>query len=304
MKPFNRYSTLVLLAGLSFTTANAKDKGPEFGFEAGAGYQYDSNVSLSEIDQNTGEADSALVLNAGANASLPIAGNLSLNIAYDYAQTSYRQFSEFDLAIHHGMAELALGIAGFDTSVTLDRFDARLDHGKFLDITQVSPAIGRLFGESFYLRGAYVQADKTYAETATRNAGNEAIRADAYLLFDGMKRYLSFAYRVDTEDAIDDELDFDGNRAMLAYGHRIELGRVDIDIKASLQLENRDYLNVTESIGELRRDERLRAGINTAVQFTEYFGIAGSADYADNRSNLASANFDEMVYTVGMQLEF
>ena len=302
LKGFPVFALFALLSALA--TAEAKERAPEFGFEAGAGYQYDSNVSLAEIDQNTGEADSALLLNAGVNASLPIAGKLAFNIGYDYAQTSYRQFSQFDLALHHGNAELALGVAGFDTSVTLDRFDARLDHGKFLDITQVSPAVGRLFGERFYLRGAYVHADKSYAESETRNALNEAIRADAYLLIDGMKRYLSFGYRVDAEDAIDDELDFDGNRAMLAYGHRIELGRVDLGVKATLQYENRDYLHVTESIGERRRDQRLRASLNTTVQLTEYFAITGSADYADNRSNLASAAFDEMVYTLGLNLEF
>jgi hypothetical protein len=91
---------------------------------------------------------------------------------------------------------------------------------------------------------------------------------------------------------------------MLAYGHRIEIGPVDVGVKATLQYENRDYLNVTESVGEPRRDERLRAGINSTIQISEYFGITGDVDYADNRSNLASANFDEMVYTLGVKLEY
>jgi hypothetical protein len=305
MKIFNQIIALALAAALlPVSSADAADKGPEFGFKANAGYQYDSNVNLAEIDENTGEADNALLLSAGAKVSLPIAGGLSASFAYDYAQTSYKEFSQFDLALHHGMAELALDIAGFNTAVTLDRFDARVDRQHFLDITQVSPSVARLFGESFYLRGAYTRAEKGYADAGARDATNDAVRADAYVLFDGMNRYLSAGYRVDSEDAVDGELDYDGNRAMLAYGHRVELGRLPLDLKTSLQYENRDYVNVTEAIGVMRNDKRLRVGISADLQLTEYFGINGEFQYSDNRSNLAAANFDENVYSLNLSVEF
>jgi hypothetical protein len=305
VKTINQITAIALaalLAGIQPRTVQGA--GPEFDFSASAGYQYDSNVNLSEIDENTGEADNALLLAAGANAMLPISKILSFRLGYDYAQTSYREFTDYDTAIHHGMAELSLNLAGFDTAVTLDHFDARVDSEGFLDITQLTPSIARLFADSFYLRGAFTRADKSYATDAIRNARNDAYRADAYVLFDGMKRYLSIGYRIDSEDAVSGDLDYDGNRSMLAYGHRVELGSLELGLRGSVQLENRNYLNVTESIGSLRRDKRLRAGISAELQVSEHFGIDGEIEYSDNQSNLDSANFDENVYALNLTLEF
>jgi hypothetical protein len=162
MKMQNRIlaTALMLLPALPVM---AGEKGPDFGFKASAGYQYDSNVNVAELDTNTGEADSALLLNAGVDAALPLTKNLSFNVGYDYSQTSYQEFPAFDVAMHHGLAELAYDIAGFNTGLTFDRFDVRLDGDRFLEIDQVSPSVARLFGETFYLRGAFTRAGKRYA---------------------------------------------------------------------------------------------------------------------------------------------
>jgi hypothetical protein len=300
--PFSTVALLVVLLPL-LSVADGETR-PDFGFAAGAGYQYDSNVNVAELDTNTGEADSALLLNVGLNASLPLADSLSLRVNYDFSQTSYRDYATFDLGIHHAQAELAYGIAGFDTAVSLDRFGVRLDREPFLVINQVSPSVARLFGESVYVRAAFTRGDKTYADAGSRDAVNEAIRADTYLLFDGMNRYLSLGYQLDSEDALDGALDYDGNRAMIAYGHRVDFGLLKVDLKTRLQIENRNYVNVTEAIGEQRRDQRLRAGVAMAIPLGDHFKLNNEIDYADNRSNLVEADFDEIVYGVNLSLRF
>ncbi|MBT8084233.1 MAG: hypothetical protein KJN72_03335, partial [Woeseia sp.] len=60
-----------LLATLLVCQAQAANEA-EFDFRAAAGYHYDSNVSVSELDTNTGEADNALLLDLSADASLPV----------------------------------------------------------------------------------------------------------------------------------------------------------------------------------------------------------------------------------------
>jgi hypothetical protein len=284
--------------------AHAAGNKPNFGFKASAGYQYDSNANIAELDANTGEADSALLLNAGLNLSLPLVDSLSFKLAYDYSQTSYRQYSAFDLAIHHGQAEVDYAIAGFDTAVSMDRFNVSLDRGRFLDITQVSPSIARLFGQSLYLRGAVTRADKNYADATERNAINDSLRVDTYVLLDGMRRYLSFGYQGESEDAQNDELDYDGQRAMLAFAQRLDIGGRQVDLKTRLQFENRDYVNVTDTIGERRHDKRLRAGINAAIPLTEKFSLDSDIAYAINRSNLATAVFSEIVCAINVELAF
>ncbi len=304
MKNQYRFLAIAWIAASLPALSGASENGLELGFDASAGYQFDSNVNVAEIDTSTGESDSAILLHAGVNGALPVTSKLAFNLVYDYSQTSYRQFSDFDIALHHAQATLNYGIAGLDTAVSLDRFAARLGRERFLDINQVSPSVAHLFGETVYLRAAFTRADKNYAEAVSRNAINDAVRADAYFLFDGMKHYLSLGYDTNREDALDAELDFKGTRSMLAYGHRIELGSLAVDLKARLQFETRDFANVTETIDERRRDKRLRAGFSALVPLSEYFVLSSEVEYANNRSNLATADFDETLYTISLMLDF
>jgi hypothetical protein len=304
MKIGQQILRIAYLAAFAPALAAASDNAPAFGFAADAGYQYDSNVNVAEIDTSTGQSDSALLLNAGVSASLPLTGKLDFKLSYDYGQTSYRQFAEFDLAIHHGQGALAFGIGSFDTALTLDSFAVRLGGEPFLDINLVSPSVARLFGESLYLWAAFTRADRQYAAAAERNAKNDEMRADAYLLFDGMQRFLSAGYTRNREDAFDAELDYAADRAMLAYGHRVDLGMLPLDLKARLQFEQRTYANVTEAIEVPRRDRRLRAGVSAAVPLSEHFVLKSEVEYATNHSNLAAARFDETVCSLTLAVAF
>jgi hypothetical protein len=277
---------------------------PEFGFDASAGYRYDSNVNIAEIDANTGESDSALVLDLGVDGALSLSERLTLRFAYGYSDTTYRDFSEFDLAIHHLRGELGYRIAGFDSALSVDRFTASLDDEGFLDIARVSPSLSRLIGKRLYVRGAWAQTDKSYDGRAKRDAVNDSIRGDVYILIDGMQRYLSLTVLADSEDAMANELDYDGRRARLAYGHRIDAGRMGLDLNAYMQIEHRDYASVAESTEAPRRDERFRSGLSAALPLSEHFELNGEIEFADNASTQEAARFDETVFTVNVALSF
>jgi len=289
------------LIGLALAVpAHADDAKADFGARASLGYQYDSNVSLTELDTNTGEADYASLAEIGLDASLPVSQDLSLKLGYGFTQTRYQDFSEFDTAIHRFQVDGQYRVGGFDTGLALRHFGARLDNERFLDIRQVSPSIARMIGKTFYVRGAYTSAEKTYADREERDATGSALDFDVYVLLDGMQRYLSFGINVNDEDATDPELDYDGNKVRLAYGHKFE----KLQLKARLQFDERDYANVTESIGEQRRDSKFRAGLDANFSLTDMFEIVGEAQYVDTESNLETANFDEMVYSLSLAAKF
>lgn len=300
---FKPVTTAVVLAAwmLSSALAQAGDKA-SFDLRAAAGYQYDSNVSVDELDTSTGQADNALLLEMDADGRVPLGDTVSFSAGYGFSQTRYDEFSQFDTAIHRLQGELSWRVAGLDTSLAMRHFAARLDGERFLDIRQVSPAVGHLFGRTLYLRGAYTHSDKQYADREARNADNRAFDADAYWLLDGMQRYVALSYRVDGEDAVDDELDYDGNRVKLTYAHTLD--GVPLTFKAKWQLENRDYRHVTESIEAARDDRRTRLSLNANWQFAEHVGIEGTATRADYRSNLAAADYDEMVYSLNIAASF
>lgn len=301
MKTFIKL-TIAAAAVIPAATASAAE--PTFGGEAGLGYRYDSNVGIAELDTSTGTADRALAFDVAGNAGIPLAERLTLDLRGGFSQTRHRELSAFDLGLWRAGAELAYRSGELRTGIALRHFGARLDGDRFLDIRQVSPNVARLFGDTLYVRAAYTRSDKRYAQHARRDAANQALGGDAWLLFDGMDHYLAFGLRADTEDAADPELDYDGARARITYGRRFEWTSRGIDVEARLQREARDYDMVTETIAAARRDERWRASLGVTVPVSELLSVETQAKYADVRSNLDTAAYTDTVLSVSLLATF
>ncbi len=299
----SRLGFLMALA-LCAKPAAAKDDRLDFGFEAGAGYQYDSNVNLSEIDENTEQADSALQYKLGADLRAGLSSRLTLYLKYGYSQTSYQELSEYDLAIHQVQARLNYRLGEFDTGLAARHFHTRVDGDGFLDINQAVASVSRMLDQSWYLRAAYTHSDKAYADYQPRDADNEALDADVYYLLDGMNRYISMGVRIDSEDAVSDEFDYTSGNLRLAYGHQLPLGSRNLKLKGQLKLEQRDYQHITPLLGEKRDDERLRAGLTATLPLSRYLEMSAEAEYADNASNLPSADYSETVFSLNFATSF
>lgn len=289
-----------LIAASVLVAAGAQANEPEFGLDASIGYLSDSNVNVAELDQSTGASDTAVDLEFGVDAKLPLGERLSASFGYDYSGMLYSEFSDFNLALHQLRGGLNLRAAGFDAGLLAERYVANLDGERFLEISQVTPSLGKLFGERLYVRGAFTAAEKTYAENEARDATNRGLRADAYLLFDGMNSFLSLGYLSNTENALDETLDYDGDKLFVGFGQRFGRGGRSLMLRLRAQLESRSYIGFDETIEDTRSDERFRAEATATFDLTEHLSIEGMAAYADNQSNLDSATYTETVYGVSV----
>lgn len=294
---------LALIAALAFAVAaQADEQKASFDFNFGAGYSQDSNVGIADIDNNSGSSDTARTLEAGISSKLPLTNALQLRLGYDYSDTAYSELSEFDLGLHHGVLEIGLDAAGFNTAITIDRYVAYLDGEEYLGITQVTPNVSKLFSNFLYLRVGYTDSTKEYDVLTNRDADNESLRVDAYWLIDGMDRYIAIGLQSGEENAVDDEFDYDSFMSMLTLGQT--LSAVPVELKAQLKLENRDYRHVTESIQALRRDDRLRASLTATIPLSNHVELQGTIERSDTESNLESANVDKMVYGLNISATF
>lgn len=282
----------------------ANEQGINFGLDAAAGVEYDSDVGLVELDRKSGEADSATIATAGLDMTVTTGNPLSLRFAYDYSDTAYRQFSEFDLGLHHGHAEIMLNSRRFDASIATDRYEGVLNGDHYLALTQYSPSVSTFLGSRVYARGAFIASSKTYDDLSSRNASSGALRLDTYVLLDGMNRYVSLGWQQAREDAVDAELDFDSVQFALGYGQKITLPLMELMLKANTRYEQRNYRNVTGSIDAHRKDTRLRGSLVAAIPFTDHIKLEGAIERADNRSNLDSAAVDKVVYAVKLRMQF
>lgn len=300
----NFQALLIVAASFIGMTANAAEKGIELDFNLSASVEQDSNVSIAELDTNSGEADTATVLQAGAKLKIPVSEHWSLRGTYGYTDTAYREFSEYDLGLHQLGLEAAFSSRYADAGILADRYEGILDGEDYLSLTRVSPNLSKLVGSRLFLRGAYIDSRKEYDSLPTRNADGSAVRLDGYLLLDGMDRYLSVSVQSDDEDAVDPELDYEGMTYSLGYGHKMRFSLMRLHLKARLRLEDRDYLDVTQSIGAKRSDQRWRGSLTAAIPFSDMVKLEGSAEHTDNRSNLESAVIDKWVYRLGLSLQF
>jgi hypothetical protein len=264
--------------------AASGDSADAVSFEVGAGLEYDSNVAVLELDASTGAGDAAALLDFGAG--------------YNFSETAHEDFSAFDVRIHRGSGNLSYDLGRFDIGATLQLADAELDGTEFLALTQLSPYLSGLVGRRLFLRFAYLDSDKDFADNPARDATTGSFSSDAYVFINGLKTYLVFGHRYDDEDAGFNELDYTGQRFGVQLSQRFTARAREITLKAHVRAESRDYRAVTPSIGELRRDDRLELGLVAEIPVGQHVVTRVALRRADNESNLPSVNFAETVASV------
>ena len=267
-------------------------------FELGTGIEYDSNVAVLELDTTANGGDRALLFDFGVGYDKPSSGRFGLQAGYNFSQRLHERFDAFDVRIQRGSTTLSYDLDRVDIGAMFQYAHAELDGHEFLTLTQVSPYLSKLFGRRLFLRFAYADSDKDFADNPGRSATNGALSSDTYVFLNGLTTYLVFGYRYDDEDAVDEQFDYTGNRVRVQLSHRLTAGSRELTLRTSVRAETRDYAHPTPSIGELRRDDRYQFEASIRVPIGERLTAEIGYTYADNRSNLPSVDFDENVLSV------
>jgi hypothetical protein len=278
--------------------AASGDTADAVSFEVGAGLEHDSNVAVLELDASTGVGDAAALFQFGAAYERPGDTKLDFGAGYNFSETAHEDFSAFDVRIHRGSGRLAYDLGRFDVGATLQHAYAELDGSEFMTLTQLSPYLSRLVGQRLFLRFAYGDTDKDFADDPQRDATTGSFSSDAYVFVNGLKTYLVFGHRYDDEDATDAELDYTGRRLSMQLSQRFRAGTRDITLRTYLRGERRDYRAETASIGALRRDDRGEIEVLAEIPLARRVLTRVSIKRADNESNLPSVDFAETVFSV------
>lgn len=269
----------------------------------GAGYEYDSNVAVLELDTSTNAGDRSALLDFGVAYDKPGAGRFDVQAGYDFSQSLHDDFDEFDVRIHRGSATLSYDLGRVDIGASLQHADAELDGNDFLTLEQISPYLSKLIGQRLFLRFAYAHSDKSFDGNPTRAATADTLSSDVYVFVDGLTTYLLFGYRDDHEDAVDAQLDYGGAMYRVQLTKRLNRER-ELTLRTSLRVENRDYKYPNSSIGAPRRDDRTQFEVSLELPVGERATTQLVYEHADNRSNLPSVDFAEDVVSVRFRARF
>lgn len=307
MTPLER--SIVILTALAILTpamfaASRDDAGKDnpFSVELSAGAEYDSNVAVLELDTSSGEGDVAALIDFGLGFDKQLTDWLRLKLGYDFSQSLHEEFDAFDLQIHRGSADLGFDFGRIEAGAAYQYADAALDEDDFLVLERTAPYLSRLWGKKLFTRLEYARSEKTFDGSPGRDATADAWSLDTFVFVSGVRRYLILGYQDVDEDAADDTFDYTGVKMKLRFSNRFG-GDRGVKLKTGVRYETRDY-DAPVAGGGPREDERLGFEAELEWSVGRKAFVRTRYELNDNRSNLATVDFDEHVVSLEIGARF
>ena len=278
--------------------------GTEFGLELAAGYAWDDNVGLDELERATGESDEVTSLEIQGSAEFFFDDRASVRISAGLVDDSYRQFSQVDrrteslgINLETLLGKATVGINWFDVS-------ADLDDEAFLKYERLSPYVAGFLSKQWFLRGEYVYGEKTIARRPGREADSHSVSIDSYYFIQGLKRYAVLGYTFRVDNARANRYDYDSHALKLRYVHRESLANLPLELELEGKFEDRRYKSPDPFIRAEREDTRLRLSAELRLLITEYASVSVHIKNSDYDSNLPTASYSDLVVGTELRLSF
>lgn len=282
---------LTLVAGLQPLSVLADN--PRVDFEISSGAEQDSNLNIVELDKNSNESDTALLLNAKADVNWKANDKLNLSGGYAYTGKTYQNHDEFNLAIHQLYADANYDFTLLTAGASHHFAKAELDGSAFLDLHQTSVYISKLINGNIYLRAAVNSQDKTFANLPDRNATNKGFSGDAFVFFNAGKTFVNLGVANEKENARAKQFDYRGINYKARVSHTLTAFGKDNKLQAGWRYTKRDYSGITPEINAERYDSGNAADISWEISMTSKVSIETKIEHGKYNSNFAPADYSE-----------
>ena len=270
--------------------------------ELGVGGEYDSNVSVDEVDLSSGQSDYAFTADFELGLRHSFSERTKAAVNYDISQATYSEFSRVDRVTQILGADISRDLGSSSAGLSAYFIDSRLDGDAFLRYLRLSPSLSGFLSQRWFARGAYVWAEREIDQRTARDATTHAGEIDLYYFHRGLRSYANFGYRYRDEDAVAPEFDFTAHSLKLRYIRRFDLFERRAKAEIALRYELRDYLFDEPTIGEPRDDDRLRLKLDFEIPVTTRTTWQLYYSYGDYESNLPRADFIQTI--MGTRLQF
>ena len=278
--------------------------GADFDLELVAGYAWDDNVGLDELERATGESDEVTTLEIQGSALFSYQDRTSLRVLAGLVDDSYQEFSQVDrrteslgVNLEAQMGKATVGVNWFDVS-------ADLDAKEFLTYERLSPYLAGFLSKQWFLRGEYVYGEKTIARRPGREADSHSVSLDSYYFIQGLKRYAVVGYTFRVDNARANRYDYEAHAIEARYVHRKNLGRLPLELEIEGKYEDRQYKAPDPMIGTEREDTRWRFSAELRLSLTDYASWAVRIKNSDYDSNLPTASYSDLVVGTEIRLSF
>lgn len=266
-----------------------------FSAEVAIGGEYDSNVTVDELDANSNQSDYAITLDGKVGLKKQLTQTTDIAFNYDFSQDSYQEFSDLDRQTHILGANLATKLQPADAGLSLFYVNSRLDGDGFLELYRLSPSISGFITQKWFSRAAYVWSEKRIANRSDRDAITQAAELDIYYFARGLRSYFNAGYRFKREDASLEPLDYRAHGGKLRYVHRIDTSTRILKLEIAYRVEDREYDSTSADIGAPRSDLRQRWQIDLEWPLSAHSALQFYTSYGDYDSNFTFTDYQQAV---------
>lgn len=266
------------------------------------GLEYDSNVSVDELDRASNVGDTGRLLNVDLGVEHDFSEATSASLSYSFAQVNYETFDNLSRQTHMLGADISTDWGAATTGINYFYINALLDGEDFLTYERVSPSVSGFVSKRWFLRGAYVHGEKRVTRRPGRNARNDGVEIDAYYFWRGLRRYINAGYVYRLEDSQAPRFDYAAHQLKLRWVQRFELWSELATFELGARYEVRDYSSITPIIAEERDDDRLRLKAELDMPLGKQVNWLIYAGYSDYVSNLPAADYEQTL--IGTRVEW
>ena len=278
---------------------NLRD-GP-FTVELSTGFEYDSNVSVIEVESQTAESDVAATIDLGVQYEQDVSDSTSFEIGYNFGQDLQADFTDFNTQTHRGSLGVSHDFGDVEGGASYQLIYSRLGGDGFLRLHRLSPYLATYVGDrQAYVRASYIYTDKNFIDRPGRDSDVHAGNAEVFYFINGLKTYAIAGYRYEIENAGDNDFDFNSHNVKLRLVQRIPFRGRNAKLRGGWRFEQRNYqfaasnpTSLTE--GTFRDDTRHRfdASLELPINDIVYTELEYNHDRFD--SNLPAADFTQNV---------
>jgi hypothetical protein len=272
----------------------------EWSIELAVGAEYDTNVTVDEVDLSSGQADHATIVDFGVGMKQALGERASFALNYDLSQSNYDEFSQVNRRTQIIGADINAVVGDATAGFSAYYIDSQLDGDGFLEYLRLSPSVSGFLSRRWFARAAYVHSERRIDQRERRNADTNTGEIDLYYFHRGLRSYANIGYRYRREDAIAPELDFEAYGLKLRYIRRLDVFGKRLKSEVAVRYEVRDYLSAEPTIEKPRNDDRLRVKVDLELPINERLSWQVYYSYGDYESNLPRADFTQTI--VGTKL--
>jgi len=290
----------IVLAMVLSNIASAAELGGSFS----VGIEHDSNVGVDELDRSSNLSDLGRLISFGTDLKHDFSDTTSARIIYDFSTTSYAEFEKLSRKTHSIGGSINRKFDGLTAGLSYFLADTKLDNQSFLAYQRISPSLSGFATKRWFFRGAYVFGDKTLERRPGRDSSFHSVETEGYYFWRGLRRYLNLGYAFRDEDSRADRFDYKSHLVKVRFVERFQLGESLSTLEIGARYEKRDYSAITPSIGQERFDNRTRVLINFDHPLTPRLHWRFYGDYSDYKSNVPSADYEQLILGSAMEWRF